>query len=220
MTKTSTKAQKPLHEFRHSLKDITFEKVCEAFEKAFGRGWKRRLAEVAEVPESTVHSWLKVGKGPKWLTKVFRLMLERTFYDEAGYYQERAAEDFQQAYQIVESGDGFAVYRFRNAVGQLVADRIPDLDTATEIASLPRAKATIKELIEELDVFAEFEIGKERAVAEFVKDACRWCRRADLNDLRWEPDVSRTIISSLMDTIRIFGTEVGSGGSTEAKEES
>jgi hypothetical protein len=189
-------------QYRSQLNELTFEQVCDAFERGFGRGWKRRLAEVAEVPETTVHSWLKAAKEPKWLLMNFRSMLENAFSDEAYYHQDRALADFHEAYHVVATENGFAVYRFVDGIGSIIADNIPDVDTATEIASLPRAKRTIADLCAELEEFTDSDLGREMATGELIAEARAWRRRAEIDRLDWQPDMSRTIIDTFLDILR------------------
>lgn len=218
MTRDSLETTNSVEKFYQNLEILTFEGICETFEEKFGHGWKRRLAEMVEVPESTVHSWLKAGKAPSWLSKVLHLMVERSFKDESEYYRDQAIEDFKRAYQVVGSGNEYAVYRFEDGIGHLVANNIPDLDTAMEIASLPRAKATIKALIDELDDFALYlpEVAQEHALSELKDDAERWCRNASLDESGWEPNFSEIVIDAVRDTVKAFGTDA-SAQSSKAK---
>ena len=56
-------------------------------------------------------------------------------------------DDFNKCNHVVETHEGFAVYRIRDDIGKLVASRIPDIDTANEIALLPRLKALAQDAI-------------------------------------------------------------------------
>lgn len=111
------------------------------FEDRFGHGWKRKLAQFAEVPESTVHSWIKAGKTPPWFRTVMVLRLKATSVNNSKRLWVQQVADYQLVGQVVEDGDGFAVYRSEDGIGKLVARGIPDLESAREIAALPRLKS-------------------------------------------------------------------------------
>lgn len=44
--------------------DVWFKDTCRDLENRYGRGWKRRLAELVGVSDSNVQSWIKVGRVP------------------------------------------------------------------------------------------------------------------------------------------------------------
>ena len=134
-TPKSRKAEKP------SADEFIFEQICENFEERYGRGWKRRLAEKAGVPESNVHSWIKAGRMPPWILRIFRLLVQNTRLQREKERVSALIDDFVKCDQVIESDDGFAVYRFKDGLGKLIAKGIPDVETATEYASLPRLKA-------------------------------------------------------------------------------
>ncbi len=125
---------------RRSPDEITFEWICETFEERYGRGWKRRVAEAAGVPESNVHSWIKAGKMPPWILSIFRLLIQNVYLRREKEFVVGRIENFLECDQVVEAEDGFAVYRFNDGVGKSVARAIPDIETAREYASLPRLK--------------------------------------------------------------------------------
>ena len=52
---------------------VLFSKVCDILERGIGRGWKRQLATVLGVPETTVQGWLKAGRFPRFVENLFEL---------------------------------------------------------------------------------------------------------------------------------------------------
>ena len=67
--------------------------------------------------------------------------------------------------------------------------------------------------------YAQFAIEENSDLADFIEYTGRWSRRADLEDLGWEPDLSETIIPALRDTVRNFGLSDGSDSNAKAKKE-
>mgnify|MGYP000482354868 CR=1 FL=1 len=130
--------------------EITLGLICSRFEDEFGHGWKRRLAEVADVPESNVHSWIKAGRMPPWVHRVFKLLIQtsRLRRNELSIAEQIA--DSKLTGHVVEDGDGYAVYRTVDGVGKLVARGIQDIDTAREIAALPKLRSISKQLADKL----------------------------------------------------------------------
>ena len=131
--------------------EISFDLLCSFFEEKFGHGWKRRLAKVASVPESNVHSWIKAGRMPPWVQRVFELLMQNNRLRRYERSIQKEIADFKSIHRIVEDGDGYAVYHPVDGVGKLVARGIPDLETAREIAALPRLKSIASTIAGMLD---------------------------------------------------------------------
>ena len=125
---------------------FSFKLTCDWFEEVYGHGWKRKLANIAGVPESNVHSWIKAGRWPSWFQRSFKLLVQISRLRRSERLFAKQVRDYQQVGQIVEDGDGFAVYRSENGIGKLVARGIPDLEVAREIAALPRLKSMSADL--------------------------------------------------------------------------
>ena len=164
-SKPSAATSTPPEGFRFNL-------LCGWFEEEYGHGWKRRLAEVAGVPESNVHSWIKAGRMPPWVHRVFELLAETRLLRRNERLIAKQVSDYQQVGQVIEDGDGFAVYRSEDGIGKLVARGIPDLQAAREIAALPRLKsmsATLSFLVSEI-VDEDALTDEEKEIAAEVSD--------------------------------------------------
>lgn len=120
--------------------------ISEHCEKTIGHGWKRRLAEGAGVSESTVHGWLKAGQAPSWFDNMYCRIAELMNARRNGRALAKKVQDFRETWQIVETDKGFSVYRVENGVGKIVAMGIPNIETAREIAGLPRLKSLSKKI--------------------------------------------------------------------------
>ncbi len=173
----TTKNTKPLAATSTSSEEALFKLICNWFEGTYGHGWKRRLARVAGVPESNVHSWIKAGRMPPWVHRVFKLLIQTSRLRRNERLVIKQVSDYQQVGQVVEDGDGFAVYRSENGIGKLVARGIPDLETAREIAALPRLKSMSAELsvmltdvLENKVVPEDFFTDEEKGVVAEVSD--------------------------------------------------
>lgn len=161
-----------------------FEIVTKLWESTYGHGWKRRLAELADVPESTVHSWLKAKRLPPWLERILKLLAENSRLKRNIKVFTSHVDDCAEAGQVVETDRGFAVYRFTGGVGKLVCDNISNEDTATEIASLPRLKNIVHRLqgfLARINETPEFYSDDDAAEAEeLILELSDWARPAVL----------------------------------------
>ena len=144
MLNESNKATKSKKAQALTADEFTFEMISGSFEERYGHGWKRRLAKTAGVPESNVHSWIKVQKMPPWILRIFQLLIQNARLRREKEFISNLIEDFLACDQVVETDDGFAIYRFRNGLGTLVAKGIPDVDKARELASLPRLESLVE----------------------------------------------------------------------------
>lgn len=179
--------QKPKHEAVESEDPKKmFEVITERWESTYGHGWKRRLAEFADVPESTVHSWLKARRLPPWLLRIMTLLAENSRFKRNIKVFRNHIDDYATAGQVVKTDSGFAVYSFTGGIGKLVCDNIPDEDTAIEIASLPRLKNIIHRVQMPLTVISDsvglFHEDDVVETEELLLELSDWARLAVLKD--------------------------------------
>jgi hypothetical protein len=146
-------------------KDPEFRLLCGFFEEEFGHGWKRRLAKVAGVPESNVHSWIKTGKMPPWVLRIFRLTTQNRYFRANAEALSKEIEVYRLAHSVVADGEGFSVFRMEKGVGQLVAKGIPNLEIAREIAGLP----VLKEKYKNLETFVR-DLAESSVTEEMIDD--------------------------------------------------
>jgi hypothetical protein len=127
---------------------VTFHFLCDWFEEEYGRGWKRRLAEMAGVPESNVHSWIKAGKMPPWILRIFRLLIQNSRLQRNLQVLSTRIAEYGQCDQVIDTGDGYMVCRLEDGPGSIVASGITDEAIAREIAALPRLKSIANEALD------------------------------------------------------------------------
>lgn len=122
-----------------------FEKIAQRLERTNGRGWKRMLAAHLGVPETNVHTWVAAGRCPNWVPRMLTRIVEiGRLKEQIAFYKDRLA-DSQYADHVISLADGFAVVRFKNGIGGVVAKGIQDKETAVRVASLPRLMDHIRE---------------------------------------------------------------------------
>lgn len=163
-----------------------FDVITERWESAHGRGWKRRFAEFAGVPESTVHSWLKARRLPPWVARIMELSAENNGLKRTVTVFRNHIDDCAEAGQVVETESGFAVYSFTDGVGKLVCDNISNEGTAIEIASLPRLKNIVHRvqgflmtISDSPEFYADDDVAEVEELSLELND---WARHAVLKD--------------------------------------
>lgn len=194
--------------------EMTFPLIRDWFEETYGHGWKRRFAETAGVPETTVHSWLKSEKFPPWVMMVFRLLVQKSQLRRDVKALSGLIEDFAKSGHIVQSDDGYAVYRFEDGIGKLVARGITDVETAKKIASLPRLEALLdrgSDFAFVLGEDAEDDLTKDE-IDEFLNEKQTWCRIASLSYEREWPKFAKLLGDAVSSLVEEVGKSTNSQG--------
>lgn len=200
-----------------SADELTFQLIRDWFEQTYGHGWKRRFAETAGVPETTVHSWLKSEKFPPWVMMVFRLLVQKSQLRRDVKALSGLIEDFAKSGHIVQSDDGYAVYRFEDGIGKLDARGITDLETAKKIASLPRIEALLDRgghfafVLGDNAIIMEDDLTKDET-DEFLNETRTWCRTASLGYEREEPKFGELLADAVSSLVEEVGKSTNSQG--------
>ncbi|MGQ0664755.1 MAG: hypothetical protein ACT4P2_14485 [Pseudomonadota bacterium] len=100
------------------------ERLAAQFEKRYGRGWQRRLAEVINVPVTTVNGWFRNRKFDSLAKLAFAVILQSTPRQTGKWV-------------AVKMDNTFSVVDISGPVGRMVAENIPSIEYARLIAAAP-----------------------------------------------------------------------------------
>jgi hypothetical protein len=197
-----------LHDKSITLTDFSFDLICDWFEEKHGHGWKRRLAEVAGVPESNVRGWIKSGRMPPWVQKIFHLLIKNSHLRRSERFTSAIIADASLYDQVVEDRDGYTVYRNVDGVGKIIASGISDIETAQEIAALPKLKNISGQVSAMLNDLIEHQIVPEdwfnEAESKVLEDFDNWRSRPELAVLQTDE-----VINDIAEALESLTIEIG-----------
>jgi hypothetical protein len=140
--------------------------------------------------------------------KIFHLLIKNSHLRRSERFTSEMIADASLYNQVVEDRNGYTVYRNEDGIGKVIASGISDIETAREIAALPKLKKISGEVSMMLNDLIEHQIVPEdwfnEAEARVLEDFDNWRSRPELAVLQ-----SDEVINDIAEALETLTVEIG-----------